>query len=62
MNGLYPWLKMQVSLLEPKSLASMMKLALKIKHREMVRKEAGLVSVYTYHNSIFVTLGPYYTV
>ena len=46
MNGLYPWLKTEVSLLEPKGLAAMMKLALKIEHREMVCKEAGFVSVY----------------
>ena len=39
MNGLYPWLKTKVSVLEPVGLAQTMKLALKMEHKEMVRRE-----------------------
>ncbi|KAA0038090.1 ty3-gypsy retroelement transposase [Cucumis melo var. makuwa] len=46
MNELNPWLKTEVEVLEPRGLAQMMKLALKIEDRERVRKECGLVSVY----------------
>ncbi|XP_050942184.1 transposon Tf2-1 polyprotein isoform X1 [Cucumis melo] len=46
MNGLSPWLKSEVETLEPNGLAQMMKLALKIENREMVRRECGLISAY----------------
>ncbi|KAA0055700.1 Ty3/gypsy retrotransposon protein [Cucumis melo var. makuwa] len=46
MNGLNPWLKSEVETLEPIGLAQMMKLALKIENREMVRRECGLISAY----------------
>ncbi|KAL0560786.1 hypothetical protein IC582_001199 [Cucumis melo] len=46
MNGLNPWLKSKVETLEPNGLAQMMKLALKIENRELVRKECGLISAY----------------
>ncbi|TYK25904.1 Ty3/gypsy retrotransposon protein [Cucumis melo var. makuwa] len=46
MNGLNPWLKSEVETLEPVRLAQMMKLALKIENRELVRKECGLISAY----------------
>ncbi|KAA0065533.1 transposon Tf2-1 polyprotein isoform X1 [Cucumis melo var. makuwa] len=46
MNGLSPWLKSEVETLEPVGLAQIMKLALKIENREMVRKECGLSSAY----------------
>ncbi|KAA0047238.1 Ty3/gypsy retrotransposon protein [Cucumis melo var. makuwa] len=46
MNGLNPWLKSEVETLEPNGLAQMMKLALKIENRELVRRECGLVSAY----------------
>ncbi|TYK14310.1 ty3-gypsy retrotransposon protein [Cucumis melo var. makuwa] len=46
MNGLSPWLKTEVDVLEPCGLAQMMKLALKIENKERVRKEYGLISVY----------------
>ena len=46
MNGLSPWLKIEVETLEPVGLAQMMKLALKIKNREVVRWECGLSSAY----------------
>uniref|UniRef100_A0A9I9EJD3 Uncharacterized protein n=1 Tax=Cucumis melo TaxID=3656 RepID=A0A9I9EJD3_CUCME len=46
LNGLSPWLKNEVEVLEPQGLAQMTKLALKIENRERVRKECGLSSVY----------------
>lgn len=46
MNGLSPWLKAKVECLEPIGLTQMMKLALKIDNREVIRREAGLKSVY----------------
>ncbi|KAA0034820.1 ty3-gypsy retrotransposon protein [Cucumis melo var. makuwa] len=46
MNGLNPWLKSEVETLEPNGLAQMMKLALKIENRELVRKEYALISAY----------------
>ncbi|KAA0055926.1 transposon Tf2-1 polyprotein isoform X1 [Cucumis melo var. makuwa] len=46
MKGLSPWLKSEVETWEPTGLAQMMKMALKIENREMVRKECGLSSVY----------------
>ncbi|KAL0544147.1 hypothetical protein IC582_019259 [Cucumis melo] len=46
MNGLNPWLKSEVETLEPNGLAQMMKLALKIENRELVRRECGLISAY----------------
>ncbi|TYK13876.1 Ty3/gypsy retrotransposon protein [Cucumis melo var. makuwa] len=46
MNGLSPWLKSEVETLEPNGLAQMMKLALKIENRELVRRECGLISAY----------------
>ncbi|KAA0045136.1 ty3-gypsy retroelement transposase [Cucumis melo var. makuwa] len=46
MNGLSPWLKTEVDVLEPCGFAQMMKLALKIENRERVRKDCGLISVY----------------
>ncbi|KAA0045216.1 Ty3/gypsy retrotransposon protein [Cucumis melo var. makuwa] len=46
MNGLNPWLKSEVETLEPNGLAQMIKLALKIENRELVRRECGLVSAY----------------
>ncbi|KAA0063300.1 Ty3/gypsy retrotransposon protein [Cucumis melo var. makuwa] len=46
MNGLSPWLKSEVETWEPVGLAQMMKMALKIENREMVRKECGLSSAY----------------
>ncbi|TYK16932.1 transposon Tf2-1 polyprotein isoform X1 [Cucumis melo var. makuwa] len=46
MNGLSPWLKTEVEVLEPRRLAQMMKLTLKIDNREKVSKECGLISVY----------------
>ena len=45
MNGLSPWHKSEVKMLEPIGLAEMMKLALKIENREMVHRECGLISV-----------------
>ncbi|TYK30578.1 transposon Tf2-1 polyprotein isoform X1 [Cucumis melo var. makuwa] len=44
MNGLNSWLKSET--LEPNGLAQMMKWALKIENRELVRKECGLISAY----------------
>ncbi|KAA0062157.1 transposon Tf2-1 polyprotein isoform X1 [Cucumis melo var. makuwa] len=44
MNGLSPWLKLEVEMWEPVGLAQMTKLALKIENREMVQKECGLNS------------------
>ncbi|TYK00327.1 transposon Tf2-1 polyprotein isoform X1 [Cucumis melo var. makuwa] len=46
MNELNPWLKSIVETLEPNGLAQMMKLALKIENRELVRKECGLINAY----------------
>lgn len=46
MNGLSPWLKSEVETLESVGLAQMMKLALKIENRELVRRECGLSSAY----------------
>ena len=46
MNGLSPWLKTEVDVLEPRGFAQKMKLALKIENRERVRKDCGLISVY----------------
>ncbi|TYK09954.1 Ty3/gypsy retrotransposon protein [Cucumis melo var. makuwa] len=46
MNGLSPWLKTEVDVLEPCGLARMMKLGLKIENRKRVRNECGLISVY----------------
>ena len=45
MNGFIPWLKTEVPL-NPVELAQMMKLASKIKNRELVRSECGLSSAY----------------
>ncbi|KAA0032861.1 transposon Tf2-1 polyprotein isoform X1 [Cucumis melo var. makuwa] len=44
MNGLNSWLKSETQ--EPNGLAQMMKWALKIENRELVRKECGLISAY----------------
>lgn len=41
MNGLRPWLKTKVDVLEPYGLTQMMKLALKIENKERVRKDVG---------------------
>ncbi|KAA0037564.1 aminoacyl-tRNA ligase [Cucumis melo var. makuwa] len=46
MNGLNTWLKSKVETLEPIGLAQMMKLALKIENRELIRRECRLVSAY----------------
>ncbi|KAA0042901.1 transposon Tf2-1 polyprotein isoform X1 [Cucumis melo var. makuwa] len=46
MNALNPWLKFEVETLKPIRLAQMMKLALKIENRELVRRECGLVNSY----------------
>ncbi|KAA0067257.1 transposon Tf2-1 polyprotein isoform X1 [Cucumis melo var. makuwa] len=55
MNGLNPWLKSEVETLEPNGLAQMMKLALKIENKELVRKECGLISASIFKPAIKIS-------
>lgn len=54
MIGLSPWIKMEVETVEPIGLAQMMKFALKIENKELVRKECGLSSAF--HVKLQLTL------
>lgn len=42
MNGLSPWIKIEVECWEPVGLAQMMKLAQHLENKELMRREAGL--------------------
>lgn len=42
MGGLLPWIKIEVELCRPVGLAEMMKYALMVENREVLRKEANL--------------------